>query len=285
MRTVCFLVLAILSSAVYAQSKEWYGRVVDAQTGAPIAEANLSIPEKGVFFPANSQGEFLVIDAAVRKTDSISFSCIGYQTKKLRASDLTPDIVIKLSPLVKVLKEVKIGIVQFGSKAKREELWTAYNPMHEEALYMQDTHHVTGTIQSVGFFLSNAVDGDVTAPFRVRIYEASPDTMPAKELTKDIIVVTAYKTNTWFDVDLSAYDVTVPKNGFFVAFCLFDGKNYRMSTQPGIGTNVVTPRLGMTQYEFNRHLSYHWQNRNKTWYWEREPFTNNYMIRATVVQD
>jgi len=285
MRTICFIVLVIMASSVYAQNREWHGRVVDAQTGAPIGEVNLSVPEKGIFYPANSKGEFLVIDAAVRKTDTVSFSCIGYQTQKLKAADIKPDMVIKLTPLVKVLNEVKIGIVQFGSKAKREELWTAYNPLHEEALYMQDPHHITGTIQSVGFFLANAVDGDVTVPFRIRIYEASADTMPAKELTKDIIVARAHKSNAWFDVDISAYEILVPKNGFFVAFCLFDGQHYSVSTTIGVGTNVITPRLGMTQYEFNRHLSYHRQNKHKMWYWEREPFTNNYMIRATVVPD
>jgi len=285
MRVICFFLLLSVALTAHAQKIELAGHIVDAQTGAAIGQVNLSILEKGLFYPADRDGGFVVLDKAISKSDSVNFSCIGYQTKKLKAGDINMDAVVKLTPLVKVLKEVKIGIVQFGSRAKREELWTAYNPMHEEALYMQDTHQVTGTVQSVGFFLSNAVDGDVTAPFRIRIYEASTDTLPAKELTKDIIVVTAYKTNTWFDVDLSAYDIAVPKNGFFVAFCLFDGKNYRTSTQPGIGTNVVTPRLGMTQYEFNRHLSYHWQNRNKTWYWEREPFTNNYMIRATVVPD
>jgi len=109
--------------------------------------------------------------------------------------------------------------------------------------------------------------------------------MPAKELTKDIIIAVAHKSNAWFDVDLFAYEIPVPKNGFFVAFCLFDGTHYATSILPGIGSNTVTPRLGMTQYEFNKHLSYHWQNRHRTWYWEREPFTNNYMIRAAVAQE
>ena len=53
------------------------GRVVDAKTGSPIGEANLSVPDKGIFYPANNQGEFLVIDKAINKSDSISFSCVG----------------------------------------------------------------------------------------------------------------------------------------------------------------------------------------------------------------
>jgi len=285
MRIVLGLVLLAFSATCFAQKIQLAGHVIDAQTGTAIGQVNLSIPEKGLFYPSDRDGGFVVLDKAISQSDSVNFSCIGYQTQKLKAGDISTNVAVKLTPLVKVLKEVKIGLVELGSKRKQEEMWTAYSPLHEEAMYMPNSHGLAGTVQSVGFFLANALDGDVSAPFRIRIYEASADTMPAKELTQDIVIAVAHKSNAWFDVDLSAYDIAVPKNGFFVAFCLFDGTHYVTSTQPGIGSNVVTPRLGMTQFEFNKHLSYHWQNRHKIWYWEREPFTNNYMIRAAVVPE
>lgn len=261
------------------------GHIVDAQTGAAIGEVNLSIPEKGIFYPSNKDGGFLVIDKAISKADSVNFSCIGYQTRKIKVGDIGQDAIIKLAPMVKVLKEVKIGLVELGSRRSQEEMWTAYSPLQEEAMYMPNSKNLKGTIQSVGFFLSNGLDGDVTTPFRIKIYEAGSDTMPTRELTKDIIVAVAHKSNAWFDVDISAYGIEVPKNGFFVTFCLFDAEHYGTSTKPGIGTNVITPRLGVTQYEFSHHLSYYWQKRHKKWYWERELFTNNYMIRAAVVPE
>jgi len=285
MRAICLIILLFITSAGYSQKQQWYGKIVDAQTGAPVGEVNLSVPEKGVYLPADKDGAFLVMDKALNKADSIYFSCIGYQTKKMRAGDIAPDAVIKLSPMVKILKEVKIGIVQLGSRAKREEMWTAYHPLDEEAMYMPNEQNLKGTIQSVGFFLSNGLDGDVTAPFRVRIYEASPGGMPAHDLIKDVVVVVAHKSNAWFDVDLSGYNIQVPGNGFFVSFCLFDGTRYSTSTNPGIGPNPVTPRLGMTQNEFNRPLSYHWQRGRGDRFWDNEPFTYNYMIRAAVVPE
>jgi len=284
MRTICFAIFLFGASTLYAQNSGWYGKIVDAQTGTSIGEVNLSVPEKGIYFPADKDGAFIVVDK-VSKADSINFSCIGYQAKKIKAGDITPDAVIKLTPLVKMLREVKIGIVQLGSRAKQEEMWTAYHPLDEEAMYMPNEKNLQGAIQSVGFFLSNGLDGDVTAPFRVRIYEASPNDMPANELVKDVIVVVAHKSNAWFDVDLSGYSIKVPKNGFFVSFCLFDGARYSTSANIGIGPNAVTPRLGMTQSEFSQRLSFHWQRGHGAWFWENEPFTYNYMIRATVVPE
>ena len=155
--------LLSLALTVRAQKIELAGHIVDTQTGAAIGQVNLSMPEKGLFYPADRDGGFFVLDKAVSKSDTVNFSCIGYQTKKLKAGDISMNTIVKLTPLVKVLKEVKIGLVELGSKRKQEEMWTAYSPLHEEAMYMPNSHGLTGTVQSVGFFLANALDGDVSA--------------------------------------------------------------------------------------------------------------------------
>jgi hypothetical protein len=275
------LILFLNISVAYGQQGYLQGHVVDAQSGLPIADANISVPAKNLFYPTNNEGEFNIIDNSISKTDSINISCIGYQTLKVKYSDLTPGGNIKLTVLVKVLREVKIGLVQCGSKMKLQDLWAAYHPLNEHAMFMNGSKNVKGTILSVGFYLGSAEGGDAIAPFRVKIYGVNPDGTPGKELTKDIIVVSAKKNNAWFDVDISVYDIQNPDGGFFVAFCLIDSKNYKSSK----GTDMFTPRLGMTDHEFADARSYRGEKKHGKWEWYKESFTFNYMIRASIVPE
>ena len=272
-------------SVAYAQQVHLQGYVVDAQTGLPVGEATIGVPEKNLFYPTNNKGEFDISDDKIAKTDSVSVSCIGYQTQKLKAADFRAETIIKLATLVKVLREVKIGLIQCGSKVNAQDVWTAYWPLNEEAMFMTASKNAKGTLQSVGFYLGNAQGGDAIAPFRVKIYDVDAHGMPGKELTKDILIVSAKKNNTWFDVDLSDYNISNPPGGFFVVFCLIDATNYQANLKIQMGSDIVTPRLGMTEHEFNSQHSYRGENKHGRMKWQKEQFTDNYMIRATIVPE
>jgi hypothetical protein len=115
MKFRCLLVLLLNISVVYAQQVHLQGYVVDAQTGLPVGEATIGVPQKNLFYPTNNKGEFDISDDKIAKTDSMSISCIGYQTQKLKVADFKAGTVVKLSVMVKVLREVKIGLIQCGS--------------------------------------------------------------------------------------------------------------------------------------------------------------------------
>ncbi len=132
-----FLFILLLNISIgYAQQVHIWGRVVDAQTGLPVGEATIGVSERNLFYPTNNNGEFDISDDKISKTDSISVSCIGYQTQKIRAADFKAETVVKLSVLVKVLREVRIGLIQCGSRANAQDVWTAYWPLNEEAMFM-----------------------------------------------------------------------------------------------------------------------------------------------------
>jgi len=281
MKFKCLVILLLNISAVYGQQTHLFGHVVDAQTGLPVGEATIGVQEKNLFYPTNNKGEFDISDVKIVPTDSISISCIGYQTQKRKTADFKAETIIKLSVLVKVLREVRIGLIQCGSKANTQDVWTAYWPLNEEAMFMTASKNAKGTIQSVGFYLGNAQGGDAIAPFRVKIYDVDAHGMPGKELTKDILIVSAKKNNAWFDVDLSDYNISNPPGGFFVAFCLIDAKHYKASN----GAQLLTPRLGMTENEFKNSQSFRGEYKHREHEWYKEPFTYNYMIRASIVPE
>ncbi len=281
MKFKCLVILLLNISVAYGQQTHLFGYVVDARTGLPVGEATIGIPSKDLFYPTGREGEFNIIDKGIAATDSIHISCIGYQTLRIKSGDLKPRDTIKLFTLVKVLREVRISLFQCGSKMKSQDLWAAYRPLNEHAMFMFGSKNVKGSIQSIGFYLGNAEGGNAIAPFRVRIYSVNDDGTPGRELTENLIIISAKKTNAWFDLDISAYAIQNPGNGFFVAFCLIDAKHYKASN----GTQLLTPRLGMTENEFKNSQSFRGEYRHKEREWYKEPFNYNYMIRASIVPE
>lgn len=115
-----YLILFIFNITIAkAQQLHLQGNIIDSQTNQPIAAATISIQAKERYYPADNNGKFDIITDSLTANDSVEFSCIGYQTKKIKAGDLLDKITIKLEPGVKVLQEVIIRvkpIVKVGSK-------------------------------------------------------------------------------------------------------------------------------------------------------------------------
>jgi hypothetical protein len=218
---------------------------------------------------------------------------------------LQPGSIIKLALLVKALQEVKIGInppalIRCGCKMKSKEDWNTFFPLMEAAKLMSGSKNEKGIIKSVGFYLGDGgifdenKGGDVTAPFRVRLYGVDTGGVPGKELTKDVIIVSAKKNNAWFDIDISSYHIENPDSGFFVAFCLLDWEFYKIKKdyKNGFpqGTNysgdVAMPRLGITKNELKEEgQSYLGDNTYWGWQWLKDPFNRSFMIRAAIAPD
>ncbi len=135
--------------------------------------------------------------------------------------------------------------------------------------------------------------------------------LPDEELSKDIIIVSAKQNNTWFDVDISAYCIQNPDNGFFVAFGMLNHEYYNLKkgaeatnefgqpweTIDSLGVHhvfgarntadVITPRLGVTLTELKEPRSYFscTSLQNMSWHWEKDYFDRRYLIRATIAPE
>jgi len=299
-------------SIAYSQEGHLRGSVVDGKTNLPIAEATISISAKGLFYPADNKGKFNINNDQLSKTDSISISCIGYQTIKLKIGDMKPNGIIPLIQMVNILQEVKVGasaplLIKVGSKEKNSgQMLQEQKPGLDRAMFMYGSKNVKGVIQSVGFYLSNGSGnlegGDVTTPFRIRLFEVDTNGMPGREISKDIIIVSAKRNKAWFDVDISAYHIQNPDSGFFAAFSLLSYEYYQL--KKGTETNdesgkhyefganepadVITPRLGISWHRNVQLRSYFSVARsleNPEWHWVKDYFDQNYMIRAAIAPE
>jgi hypothetical protein len=321
MKAKYLLILFLNIGIAQAQQIHLQGSIVDSQSGLRVAKATISVQSKRLFYRADGAGKFEVTSNELVTIDSVGFSCIGYETQKIKARDMKRGIIIKLSPMVNMLHEVKIGVdgpvlIKVGSKEKNNNyMSTTYHTGSDMAEFMEGSKNIKGVIQTVSFYLSNGrralKGGDVTAPFRIRVFAVDTNSAPGEELTKDVIVVSGRKNNAWFDVDISAYHIQNPDSGFFVAFGLLNLEYYKLRKgakttdefgQPWetidtlgvrhvLGTripaDVIAPRLGVTSGGFKNPRAYFscTTSQNMSWHWEKDYFNRRYLIRATIAPE
>jgi len=315
-----FLTLLLLvSSIVKAQQVHLQATIVDAQTNQPVPNTFVSIKlkpnssywqsdnsDKRFYYRADTMGKFNMVTDKITETDSITVSCFNYKTRVIKLSDVEAGHIIKLMRAVKNPR-VNIGqsepvIISVGSKMQKSGK-VCYNvdPGYEDAMFMHGSQDVQGTIKTVGFYVSDgrkSENGDATAPFRIRIFKIDTAAGPGEELTKDVIIVAAKKSNAWFDVDISAYNIENPCDGFYVAISMLDSGYYKIKkgapTLDAMGqpieygadaSNIIMPKLGFTE-EFEMPRSYFSINRsgeNMTRHWIPDYYNRSYMIRATIM--
>jgi hypothetical protein len=308
MKIKYLLILLFNSLYVSAQQVHIMGEIVDVQTNLPVAAATISIVEKNLFYPANNNGEFDIASKQLMDTDSLRFSCIGYKTMKIRIGDMLLKGVVKLFPMINILGEVKINLpplINVGCKDDEGKKFTAEWAGLDQATFMEGSANVKGIINTIGFYLSSGKKslsgGDVTAPFRIRLFYVDTNGMPGNEITKEVIIVSAKKNNAWFDVDLSAYHIQNPDSGFFASFTLLNYEYYQLRKgakgtdefgrryEFGVSNSgdLRTPRLSVisgskqpkSYFSVARSLD------NWEWHWVKDYFDLCYMIRATIAKD
>lgn len=143
----------------------------------------------------------------------------------------------------------------------------------QTALFIDNARDTAGRVVKVSYYLSKK--GNMNAPFRIRIYKKDTATnAPSDDLLKEIVIVKP-ETNDhgWFDINISRFNVTLPKEGFFVAM---EGVYPDDFDNVYTGSDFVTDRLsGARDYEiddldlvsFGQRLGYNRKGENSTWHY------------------
>jgi len=294
---LCFILLLSILLPTTSKSQDLHitGQVLDAITQKPIVGTTIGVRSKKIFFRTTDEGKFDFMDQRLMATDTLTISYLGYQTQYRLMGKIKDPLIIRMETNITSLNQVTVSRIKMdvGSKALAHKLTGSFFPNTDAAMFMVGSNGKKGTIYSVGFYISDghvSIKGDSKAPFRVKIFEASIDGLPGKELTKDVIVTSATANNEWLDIDMSQYGIKIPKRGFFVSFSLLNeeyyllGKDYKQDKLITKSKDIITPRIGITatnefkeSYCFFKSHSGLWDGK-----WIKHPYHNNYMIRATI---
>ncbi|MGY3211030.1 carboxypeptidase-like regulatory domain-containing protein [Mucilaginibacter sp. HD30] len=107
---VLLLLLAVFNSASAQQRIIISGKVSNEKTGDPIGRASISINNKGIGTGTNDEGRFILLIPQANFNDTLSVSCIGFDSKRIPVADLKneQELNIKIAKSTIELMEVTI---------------------------------------------------------------------------------------------------------------------------------------------------------------------------------
>ena len=217
------LTIFALTNLVAQDSTLITGHVNSAATNKGIEYVNIGIRGKSFGTVSDNSGSFsLLVPDKFFKTDSLTFSCIGYKTKKLKISEMSApgENIVSLSPDIIRLDEVKIESKKLKSRTRGDV--SRKNSIVLALSTSSMGHEIGAVIRLPGkqvylkdfnfHIISSHPD---SAKFRLNIYTYN------KKIGKNILASPIYFTifnnaSGDFTVDLTKYNLVV-KNDIFVS--------------------------------------------------------------------
>ncbi|MDQ7959302.1 carboxypeptidase-like regulatory domain-containing protein [Flavobacterium lindanitolerans] len=209
--TILFLFFA---ANVAAQTK---GVVKDSLTGNPIAYVSIWVENENIGTTSEENGEYQI--GTNDKNKNLIFSALGYQKKIVKVSESQ---IVLLSPSTFELDEVTIN----NKKEKKQlEIGKTKNTIAEafdngprmDAKFFPyyPEYKKTRWIQKAIILTDSRIDD---ATIKLHLYDVDENGFPGNELLSKDYIVTIKKGVTKNEIDLSDFNLEMPKTGIFVVF-------------------------------------------------------------------
>lgn len=196
------------------------GKILDISSGKGVPFAIVQFEGFNVGCISDSIGNF-VLNNIKNQTDSLLFSCLGYESMRISISDknyLGQSLQVELKPKLYEIKEVVI-------KPSNKSFWLGekkptYHHYYVPLLYSQQqtryfkTQQSSSFIKSFWFYLSKTCG--LSPKVRICIYDA--DTikhLPKDDILRTNLIIGNIKVG-WNKVDLSKFSLPIPSTGFFI---------------------------------------------------------------------
>lgn len=231
--TILFLFFA---ANVAAQTK---GVVKDSLTGNPIAYVSIWVENENIGTTSEENGEYQI--GTNDKNKNLIFSALGYQKKTVKVSESQ---IVLLSPSTFELDEVTIN----NKKEKKQlEIGKTKNAIAEafdngprmDAKFFPyyPEYKKTRWIQKAIILTDSRIDD---ATIKLHLYNVDENGFPGNELLSKDYIVTIKKGVTKNEIDLSDFNLEMPKTGIFVVFeKLLIKKNRVEKTIKDFNTNTT----------------------------------------------
>ncbi len=219
-----------ICSYSFSQNIQIQGTIEESTNKKPIPFAHILLKSQNQTIKGevgNESGVYHISlnNDSISLNDSLYFSCIGYSDCAISAKDLkkTQRLDVQLEPVVYQLSEFVIKPTDFKRRTKS----VGYNRWNrcfgkyfrtygkEVALYFPNNDSLRGIISEARFYIKD--EGFPCAKFRVNVYGANENNAPDQPILIESVVASATDGNQWVVVDLSKYQLEIPKNGFFIA--------------------------------------------------------------------
>jgi len=239
--TFFFLLFSILLTA---QTK---GVVKDSLSGKPISYVNIWIENENIATTSEEDGTFS-INASGNK--NLIFSALGYEKKTIKASQAAEVFLSsKAFDLEEVVisnsiqtRQIVIGVTEntiaqaFDNGPRMDVKFFPYNPIYKKTKY----------IKKVTLYTDSRIED---ATIKLRFFKVDANGYPGEEMLKKALIVSVKNGTKNNKIDLSDYNLIMPKNGLFVGFeklMIEKNKKEKIITDQ----NTQTTQILKTYYPF-----------------------------------
>ncbi len=222
--------MGLFTYGLFSQSN-FQSVIVDVISKKPIPYCNVYVKGK-IGSVSNEKGQCFLNLSGIDYKDTVVISNLIYYTKKIPLrllSQREKNDTVFLTPKTNLLPEILVmdkpyKVVEKG--VKKVKFMTDRNCTYRPAKYVHEEFAVfikndfskrkIALLESVRcYVIDSTTEGSL---FRVKVYNVNQEKMiPGKPLLLDNVLQRHPMTNGWVEVDLSAYNIKMPKEGLFVS--------------------------------------------------------------------
>jgi hypothetical protein len=210
---IVILILFLKTIWISAQVK---GIVVD-ENDKPIPYVNIWVENENIGTTSEEDGRFSI--DTNDKNKNLFFSIIGFEKKTVKVVDASKvvlnSITNELDEVVifnkKETKEIQIGLVEnaifqaFDNGPKNDIKFFPYNPKYSKTKYIKQ--------------LKISTDSKIeTATIKLHFFAVDENGFPGSELLKKDLIVTIKQGGKSTKINVSDFNLIMPKKGIFVGF-------------------------------------------------------------------
>lgn len=210
---VIIIVLFLQTLWVSAQTK---GVVKDSLSGKPISYVNIWVENENIATTSEEDGTFSINISANK---NLIFSALGYEKKTIKASQSAEvflnakafdleEVVISNSIETKriVIGQTENTIAQaFDNGPRIDVKYFPYNSAYQKTKYIKR-------------IVLNTDSRIEDATVKIRFYQVDANGFPGEEMLKKDLIVSVKNGTRNNKIDLSDYNLVMPKTGLFVGF-------------------------------------------------------------------
>ena len=112
---VLLLLLVFFNSASAQQRIIISGKVSNEKSGEAISRASISINNKGIGTGTNDEGRFILLIPQANFNDTLSVSCIGFDSKRIPVADLKNEQVLNIAIAKSTIELMEVTITHYNA--------------------------------------------------------------------------------------------------------------------------------------------------------------------------
>jgi hypothetical protein len=204
----------LFSLSLSAQIK---GVVIDSLSGKPIPYVNIVVENESIGSTSEEDGSFVVYTS--EKSKRLLFSALGFEKKTVPVNETK---TVQLKPIEYELQEVMISNrlqtkeIEIGKTNSAISQAFDYGPRIDTKFFPYlPQYKKTKFIKQVSIVTDNKIED---ALIKIHLYEVNDDGFPGKELIEKELFVTIQKGTRTHKIDVSKYNLVIPKKGIFIGF-------------------------------------------------------------------